>query len=639
MHTDVARTSTFASSEPLFDDIHEAVVDTVLNNFHHIPTDTPMYEKNGWTGDAQLGAEMFLRNLDSHSFLTKWLQDVSDSRLADGRPALIAPDPDWRWGDAVQSPTWHAAYVLIPWWLYEDTGDRRVLEEHYDGILDYLRLEHSTSTGHISTTGLGDYMSPDQVGNPPEDMRVSATAYVYEMTQVAARMAELLDRPGDAEEMRAEARQIKDAFNAAYYDADGGVYRDAQAGYRQTHNVLALAFGLVPDGDEQRVADNLARDIREERDGHLWTGVLGTKYLLPVLTEHGHGDLAFTVATQTDYPGWGRWFESAEGSTSMWEAWDDYRSRNHYFLGTIDDWFYEDLVGIEPTAPGYREISIAPQVVGDLESASGSVTTPLGEVAASWALAGGELSLDVEVPVGATAVVSVPVADGQVVAAPEGAEPVGTEDGRALFEVGSGSWAFTAGEPDSERVPSATAVRAPASVAKGADATVRVAVTADGADPTGRVVLRAAGTRLGAADLSDGSARIVVPTRRLSVGTHRLTAAYAGDAAVLPSTGNATLRVRKAPSTTEVRGPRTVRQRQPLRLRVRVRADGVVPTGTVVVRADGRRIGRASLRKGTVVVRASARRLPVGPVRVRVRYTGSADVRPSVDVVRVRVRR
>jgi alpha-L-rhamnosidase len=449
VHTDVAETSTFDSSEPLFDTIHDAVVRTMLNNLHHIPTDTPTYEKNGWTGDAQLGTEMFLRNLDTHSLLTKWLDDVSDSRSDAGRPALIAPDPDWNWGGSMKSPTWHAAYVLIPWWLYEYTGDKRVIEKHYDGIVKYLRLEHSESDHHISSTGLGDYMSPDQVGNPPEDMRVSATAYVYEMTEVAADMADLLGRKDDAQGMRAEAARIREAFNAEFYDAEAHVYRDATAGYRQTHNVLALAFGLVPDGDEQHVADNLAKDIRENHDSHLWTGVLGTKYLLPVLTEYGHGDLAYTVATQTDYPSWGRWFESAEGSTTMWEAWDDYRSRNHYFLGTIDDWFFQDLVGITPSGPGYRRISVAPQPVGDLRHASGSTETPLGEVAASWKQKGDTFTLDVDVPVGAEATVSVPVPDDQEVsvngvlaADAEGAEVGERADGRAAVTVGSGSWTF-----------------------------------------------------------------------------------------------------------------------------------------------------------------------------------------------------
>ncbi|MEE6294487.1 family 78 glycoside hydrolase catalytic domain [Georgenia wangjunii] len=452
LHTDVARTGSFSSSTELFDTIHDAAIVTVLNNFHHLPTDTPMYEKNGWTGDAQLGTELFLRNLDVHAFLRKWLGDVSDSRDEQGRPALIAPDPDWNWGDAMVSPTWHSAYVLIPWWLYEYTGDTDILAEHYEGIVRYVELEHATAVGNISSTGLGDYLPPDAVGNPPEDMRVSATAYVYLMTQTAADMAEVLGDDAKAESLRAEAAEIAAAFNAKFYDAQGQVYRDAvpaagTTGYRQTHNVLALAFGLVPDGEEQAVADNLARDIVEVRGSHLWTGVLGTKYLLPVLTQYGHGDLAYTVATQTDFPSWGRWF--AEGSTSLWEHWGDYRSRNHYFLGgTIDDWFYEDLAGLRVLEPAYRSFAVAPQLVGGMTHAAASTTTPYGPVDVAWERDGDELTLTVHVPVGTTAEVSVPVAEGQVVregGEADGVEALGTADGAARFRVGSGDYVFRAG--------------------------------------------------------------------------------------------------------------------------------------------------------------------------------------------------
>lgn len=639
VHTDVGTTSTFASSEPLFDRIHQGAVVTMLNNLHHIPTDTPTYEKNGWTGDAQLGAQMFLRNFDSHTLMTKWLDDVSDSRHEDGRPALIAPDPDWDWGVNMQSPTWHAAYVLIPWWVYEETGDRRVIERHYDGIVDYLRLEHRTAVDHISSTGLGDYMSPDQVGNPPEDMRVSATAYVYEMSQVAARMADLLDRPADAEELRAEAARIRTAFNDAYFDAEQGVYRDAQAGYRQTHNVLALQFGLVPDGDEQRVADNLARDISENRDDHLWTGVLGTKYLLPLLTEYGHGDLAYRVATQTDYPSWGRWFESAEGSTSTWEAWDDYRSRNHYFLGTVEDWFFEDLAGITPTAPGYRTISIAPATVGALTRAEGSVRTPLGRVSSSWTLEGTRFALDVEVPAGATATVSVPHAEGQVVTAPAGAERLDTTDGRTSYRVGSGAWSFVADEPEPDMVDSTTTVTVPTSVRKGEALSVGVRVDASGATPTGQVELWADSRRLASSVLAAGGTTFRVASRELPVGVRTLRAVYAGDSRVRTSQATKQVRVLRATSRTRAGARKAVRRGQPLVVTTRVRATGLTPSGRVVLTVGGRRVGVARAVGSTAKVRVRTARLPLGRVRVRVHYRGSVDVLPSSTRVVVRVRR
>ena len=52
VHTDAAETGEFDSSSRVMNDVHRAVVDTLKNNIHGIPTDTPMFEKNGWTGDA-----------------------------------------------------------------------------------------------------------------------------------------------------------------------------------------------------------------------------------------------------------------------------------------------------------------------------------------------------------------------------------------------------------------------------------------------------------------------------------------------------------------------------------------------------------------------------------------------------------
>ena len=133
---------------------HRAVVDTMLNNLHGIPTDTPMFEKNGWTGDAALGAEMFMLNLDVHELFAKWMRDVHETREANGRPLVIAPSSgDWgEWGIA---PPWHSAYVLIPEWLYTYGGDRQVLEQLYDGMKKYVDLEFDTAGADGSSTTRG----------------------------------------------------------------------------------------------------------------------------------------------------------------------------------------------------------------------------------------------------------------------------------------------------------------------------------------------------------------------------------------------------------------------------------------------------------------------------------------------------
>ncbi|MFI2486571.1 family 78 glycoside hydrolase catalytic domain [Promicromonospora kroppenstedtii] len=455
VHTAAAETGTFDSSSEIMNRTHRAVVDTLTNNIHGIPTDTPMFEKNGWTGDAAVGAEMFLLNLDVHELFAKWLRDVHETRDEQGRPLVIAPSSG-DWGEWGVCPPWHAAYVMIPWWLYQYGADRRVLTECYDGMKRYVDLEFDRSDGGIVPDArLGDWVSPEASpagGNAPEDLRVSATAFLYSMTLFMRRSAGFLGKAADVEHFARNAATVKAAFNAEFLDTDAGYYRgDGDRGYRQTHNVLAVEFGLVPDAaTTQRVVDSIVADVRA-KGTTLNTGVLGTKWLLPVLTRHGHADVAYELATQTRYPSWGYMIE--HGATSMWEHWSlEARSYGHYFLGTVDDWFYQHVAGIQASPEtGFRDITIAPAVTGHLDRAAASVRTPYGRVASEWRRTGDRLRLDVTVPVGSTATVRLPASGpdavterGRPLAHVEGVEGVSTEDGVVLVRVASGRYAFVA---------------------------------------------------------------------------------------------------------------------------------------------------------------------------------------------------
>ncbi|MFI9486655.1 family 78 glycoside hydrolase catalytic domain [Promicromonospora sp. NPDC052451] len=455
VHTAARETGTFDSSSEIMNRTHRAVVDTLTNNIHGIPTDTPMFEKNGWTGDAAVGAEMFLLNLDVHELFAKWLRDVHETRDEQGRPLVIAPSSG-DWGEWGVCPPWHAAYVMIPWWLHQYGGDSRVLAECYDGMKRYVDLELDRSAGGIVPDArLGDWVSPEASpagGNAPEDLRVSATAFLYAMTTSMRRSAGFLGRTADVEHFARNAATIKAAFNDAFLDTAAGCYRGTgDRGYRQTHNVLAVEFGLVPDAAmTRRVVDSIVADVRA-KGTTLNTGVLGTKWLLPVLTRHGHADVAYELAVQTAYPSWGYMIEN--GATTMWEHWSrEARSYGHYFLGTVDDWFYQHVAGIQASPEtGFRDITIAPAVTGYLDRASASVRTPYGTVASSWRRTGGRLRLEVTVPVGATATVRLPVPEpaavteqGRPLHHAAGVTDVRAEDGAVLVRVGSGRYTFAA---------------------------------------------------------------------------------------------------------------------------------------------------------------------------------------------------
>ncbi|WZH37744.1 MAG: family 78 glycoside hydrolase catalytic domain [Microbacterium enclense] len=408
VHTRAARTGRFETSSPMLNTLHELTVRTILNNLHGIPTDTPKYEKNGWTGDGMVGARMMLLNLDTHELLAKWVADVAASRHGEGAPEVIAPHGGWRM-DWTPAPTWHSALLLVPWDIYRLRGDARVLADVWPDARDYLRFELSRGVDGLFDTTLGDWVSPETDpggGNAPEDTRVAATAFVVAMCDTAAAMARVLGE--DPGEWELSATRSRTAFLAEFWDAETAELRGrGDDGYRQAHTALALAFDILPEADRRRAADRLAADV-VERGHHLSTGALATKHLLPQLTRFGHADVAVGVALQTTFPSWGFWVEN--GATSLWEHWkEESRSRGHYFLGTIEDWFYADVAGLEAVAPGWREARIAPQVLGTaLSSASAAVRTPYGELSVQWRVEDGEVALSCEVPIGVRAEIELP---------------------------------------------------------------------------------------------------------------------------------------------------------------------------------------------------------------------------------------
>jgi alpha-L-rhamnosidase len=90
-HSSVARTGSFTSADPLLNAIDAAAIRTILNNMHGFQTDTPTYEKNGWTGDAQASAGAAARSLDIARVWTKWLNDFRDAQAPKGELPEIVP--------------------------------------------------------------------------------------------------------------------------------------------------------------------------------------------------------------------------------------------------------------------------------------------------------------------------------------------------------------------------------------------------------------------------------------------------------------------------------------------------------------------------------------------------------------------
>ncbi|RKP58269.1 hypothetical protein D7Z26_01880 [Cohnella endophytica] len=445
-HNDVGAIGSFASSNALFDRIHRAMVDTMRINFHSIPTDTPFHEKRGWLGDAQAIAECAAMNFDLTAFFSKWLQDIADSQDEHGAVCHTAPGPFLY---MTPTPAWMSAFVIIPWTLYEYYGDRETMRKHYAGMKRYLQYELDRLVDGTSTDeSYADWAVPGPfIG--PEGGDLLATAYVLHSCNLMARIAEVLGEEADREEFLIAEERLKAALNEKFYDAENDVYHTSiEAGYRQTSNVLPVAFGAVPAANIPRIIENLTQDIQTRTNGHLDTGCFGTKFLAPVLTEHGQGEIAYQIANQTTYPSWG--YCLAVGGTTFWEAWEaETRSYAHYFLGTIDDWFYKHLAGIKTGTNGYRTSVIKPYILGDLTHVSGTIDTVRGLIGSAWEKTEDGFTHTVAIPANTNATIYVPKAGSgslreseRPAELAEGIFSIADEPDYWKIEAGSGTYRF-----------------------------------------------------------------------------------------------------------------------------------------------------------------------------------------------------
>ncbi len=452
VHTAVAPIGSFAASKDILNKLQRIITWGQKTNLHSVPTDCDQRdERMGWMGDTQGTAEEAMMNFDMAAFYTNFVRDIRD--VQDGKGQITDTVPHV-WGSRPADPAWGTAYPLLCWYMYKYYGDRRVLDEQYDGLKAYVEfLRSRAENGIVRYSYYGDWVAIEKCPGA-----LVSTFYYYYDTRILADTARILGKAGDAQAYDALAGQIRAAFHREFYDPKAGNYGDTQ-----TANTLPLFLDMAPAGAQGGAWDRLYNDVVYGHDSHLTTGIIGTKYIMELLTRRGSPDLAYDIAVRTDYPSWGYMIEN--GATTLWELWQrregsSMNSHNHPMFGSVGAWLYKALAGIEQTADGigFERLVIAPQIVRDLTHASGSVRTVRGDVASSWSRSGDSARLDVTVPVGSEAEVVIPLfnlrnavvtesgapifRDGKFVAGAAGVAGAVEKDRLVRVRVGSGRYSF-----------------------------------------------------------------------------------------------------------------------------------------------------------------------------------------------------
>ncbi len=450
VHSTAEPVGQFDCSNELLNRIRTLVRWAQRSNMASILTDCPHREKLGWLEQSHLNGPSIRYEFDVDRIYIKTMHDMADSQTHDGLVPTTAPEFASFNGPPRIAVEWGSAFIIDPWQHYQFTGDESLLREYYPRMQRYMRYLATRAKGHILEDGLGDWY--DVGPEPPYSHAqltppaVTCTALYYLDARLMSRTAELLGRPDDARRYAQLADEIRQAWLREFRHPEMGTY----ATQSQCSNAMALALGLAEPEDRDRTLSALVKDVRG-RGNALSTGAVGFGFLLRALAQGGQSDVVYDMLNQDEKPGYA--YQLKQGATTLAESWDASRgaSQNHYFLGQIVEWFYTDLVGInpDPTGPGFKRIIIRPTPVGDLQWAEASYRSIRGPISVRWDRVDGRFRLHVTIPANTTATVYVPakreseVTEGDAAAADSpGVRLLRREGERAVYAIDSGTYTF-----------------------------------------------------------------------------------------------------------------------------------------------------------------------------------------------------
>ena len=393
-HTELNTRGDFESSDATLNKLQEMTRRSIVSNFHHIPTDCPQREKNGWTADAALSCEAALINFDPERSYREWQRNICKAQREDGMIPGIVPTGGWgySWGNG---PAWDCVLAYLPYFVYVYRGETKMITESASALLTYLRyLRNRTDERGLLEIGLGDWCHIGRIP-PKAPLVLTDTLISMDIADKIALMLEAVGMYSEADYARCEKRKYREAIRKNLIDLVSMI----ASGDCQSSQAMCLYYGAY-DKDEEARAFEYLLELIHRADDHIDIGVLGGRVLFHVLSRFGYGELAFKMITREDYPSFGNWIK--RGATTLWEDFfpDKVNSMNHHFWGDISAWFIKRITGIifNPSRTRSDEVLIAPDFIGSLDYASAYHIAPKGKISVCWRREDGGIIVEVGIP-------------------------------------------------------------------------------------------------------------------------------------------------------------------------------------------------------------------------------------------------
>lgn len=421
VYSSFEETSSFECSNELLNKFYKNTLWSLKSNSTDLPSDCPTRERMGWTGDSQIFFNTASYMVNYASFARKHVNDIYDRQWRSGRLPQIAPyaHEDWYMWVMNGSVGWACAGVYIPLYFYQKYGDKRILEDNYEGMMRYasfmikragkwggiyakpMHLSHKNRKYAVNCgQSYGEWAEPNDVmafkwydfASPhPEE----STAYTYFTLKRVLEVAEILNKKDKRLE---KIKRYSEGAKCAYQElvTKKNFTLDTN---RQAKLVRPLYMGLLNKEQEKFAKKRLI----EAMDFYRWrigTGFLSTPMILDVLADINL-DYAYKLLENEEMPGW--LFMVKNGSTTIWEAWEGNSTKdvgiaslNHYSKGAVCEWLIKSVCGINVV--GENSFLIEPKPGGDITYAKATYRSIYGQIQSEWNKDENNISFIVTVP-------------------------------------------------------------------------------------------------------------------------------------------------------------------------------------------------------------------------------------------------
>jgi alpha-L-rhamnosidase len=457
VYDELQTTGSFACSDSTINAIVKNAWWGIASDYKGMPIDCPQRnERQPWLGDRATGSSGESYLFDNAALYAKWLDDIEESQTAAGSIPDVAPA---FWNYYSDNITWPGTYILVADMLHRQFGDEQSIIKHYASMKKWLAYMKARYMKNFIVTKdkYGDWCVPPEsleLIRSRDSMRntngpLLATAYYYHLLQIMKRFAVTSRHTTDIKTFDALAINIRKAFNSKFFNGPLNQYDNNTV----TANLLPLYFNMVPAGKNKAVFENMYAKLQAGQM-HISTGVIGTQWLMRGLTDNDHPDAAYTLASNTSYPGWG--YMVAQGATTIWELWNgntanpQMNSQNHVMLlGDLLIWLFENLGGIKSTdsLPAFKQVIMKPSFETRLNHADADYESAYGKISSHWAKQDNKLNWTIEIPANASAIIYIPSKSkddikesGKDAGNIEGMQFLRWENGIALFKAGSGKY-------------------------------------------------------------------------------------------------------------------------------------------------------------------------------------------------------